>query len=263
MNSISTDTFKKILRKLKGKIGNNSYDGRCRGCEEIRNYYEDILSDPSKVWLYQNRDERMDASLGIFNEMRRVFHLDRYNFACNYTENKIVADIACGTGYGTELLHKSGNAQKVYGIDISSEAIAYAKKHHHCGHDIEYICASGTNTALEDASIDVVVSFETIEHVEDDVGLIKEFARILKPGGKLVCSTPNRWPLALAVHHVKEYDERSFTDLLASDFEVDQLCNQNSGDSSPFNHGQTRGIVPTTVENAALAECYIAVCKKH
>lgn len=234
---------------------------RCLNCEALVRKYEEILSDPDKTWLYLHRDERMDATLDLFTEARREFHLDRYRFACKFTRGKVVADIACGTGYGTELLWGAGEGSKVYGIDIDARAVAYAQAQHGATR-IEYQCASATKTGLADASVDVVVSFETIEHVENDQELIEEFHRILKKGGTLICSTPNRWPLAYAIHHVKEYDEESFVELLTGRFEVEGLYNQNSGDSSLYNHRQPRGIVATTSNNASLAECFLAVCRK-
>lgn len=122
--------------------------------------------------------------------------------------------------------------------------------------------ASGTQTELGAESFDIIVSFETIEHVPNDLDLLKEFHRILRPGGILVCSTPNEWPIKIATHHVREYNKDSFCRLLNNYFELDGLYNQNSGDLSAFNHGQPFGIIETTNENHALAECFIAVCKK-
>jgi len=251
-----------ITRKLTNQHSNILDDTICcNNCEKIKNFYEDILYDQTKIWLYQNREERMDASLGIFNESRRQFHLSRYDFACKISQNKVVADIACGTGYGTELLIKTGNAIKVYGVDISSDAINYARTHH-SSQETEYICSSGENTGLGDETIDMVVSFETIEHVPNYHDLLKEFSRILKPGGILVCSTPNEWPIEIATHHVREYNRSTFIALLSNWFEIDKLYNQNSGGTSPFNHAQEMGIIETTDNNFSLAECFIAVCKK-
>lgn len=212
-------------------------------------------------WLYDNKEERMDATKPLFSDSRRMFHLSRYEFASHYCSGKKVADIACGTGYGTKLLATKGEAASVIGIDICTEAIAYAAKEHSlpC---VTYRKALGTETGLETGTIEIVVSFETIEHVSSDHELIKEFARILVPGGLLVCSTPNKWPIEIATHHVREYDRSSFMALLSNLFEIVGLYNQNSGDSSSFNHAQEMGIVETTDDNCSCAECFIAVCKK-
>jgi len=253
----------RIINYIVRKIANNKFNNAssCDNCDSLRNFYEAILSDPAKVWLYQNREERMDALIDIFNESRRQFHLERYNFTTKFSRNKVIADIACGTGYGTDLLKRRGNALKVYGVDICSEAINYANMHY-SNQDVEYICSSGETTGLENETIDVVVSFETIEHVPNDLSLLKEFYRILKIGGILVCSTPNEWPIEIATHHVREYNRDSFCEILTKYFEIINLYNQNSGSLSPFNHDQPFGIIETTNENCSLAECYIAVCKK-
>ena len=70
------------------------------------------------------------------------------------------------------------------------------------------------------AAIDIVVSFETIEHVPDDCALIAEFRRVLRPGGQLIVSTPNQWPLADAPFHVREYDRQSFEAVLDPRFRL-------------------------------------------
>lgn len=55
-------------------------------------------------------------------------HIERYKFASQFVENKIVLDIACGVGYGSKLLAEKAN--RVFGCDISDDAIKYAKSHY-------------------------------------------------------------------------------------------------------------------------------------
>lgn len=236
------------IEKLEIQI--NELKDRLETIEEIH---------PQTLWLYNNSKERMDANVEIFPLSRRLFHKERYNFAANYVSGKIVVDIACGTGYGTEILKIYGKAEKVIGVDIDTQAIEYAILKYKSP-EVNFICASGAETGLDEASIDVVVSFETIEHVPDDKELLKEFIRILKPGGILICSTPNNWPLT--AFHVRNYDRKSFEEILNIGFTDITLYNQNSGSNLPRNHGQKAGITITTNENQDLAECYIAVCKK-
>lgn len=212
-------------------------------------------------WLYQNRLERMDATLDLFDSSRREFHLDRYRFAASRIKGKRVLDCACGTGYGVRLLREVGEATRVLGVDIEEQAIVYA----HYRHQVEsahYICSAADRLPFADKSVDVVTSFETIEHVPSDVDLVEEFYRILNTEGILIVSTPNQWPLADTPHHVREYDRTSFLKVLERRFECAELYNQNSGSDTPLNHGQTRSIAPTTAANEQLAECYIAVCRR-
>ena len=223
--------------------------------------WEHCISDPEIKWLFQNRSERMDPTIPIFDTGRADFHLDRYRFAADRVESMVVADIACGTGYGSELLKVQGKAQSVVGVDICPDAINYASKKH-SPDGVQFVCASGDATGLDTGSLDAVTSFETIEHVECDVKLLKEFARILKPGGRLICSTPNMWPLEIAPHHVRVYDRDSFAAVLEADFESIEMYNQNSGTSFQFNRDQERGIQLTTDENHELAECFLAVARK-
>jgi len=260
--------FNLVKNKIKNYLRIDTIDKLLEGQSKITDELlaiSSVLRQDEKYnklfWLYDNKEERMDATKLIFNESRRLFHLSRYEFASNYCSGKNVADIACGTGYGTKLLAIKGEATSVIGIDICTEAIAYATNEHSlpC---VTYRKSSGTETGLESGTIDIIVSFETIEHISNDHDLIKEFYRILIPGGLLVCSTPNKWPIAIASHHVREYDRSSFITLLSSLFEIVGLYNQNSGDSSPFNRAQEKGIVETSDDNFLLAECFIAVCKK-
>lgn len=229
--------------------------------ERLESLWEHAIADPQIKWLYQNRSERMDPSVAIFDAGRAEFHLDRYRFAAERVEGLMVADIACGTGYGSEHLKEQGAAASVVGVDICADAIRYAaEKHSPSG--VSFVCGNAESTQFEDASIDAVVSFETIEHVPDDDKLLAEFARILKPGGLLICSTPNMWPLEIAPHHVRVYDRESFEGVLQGRFESIEMFNQNSGTSFQFNREQERGIIPTTEENHELAECFLAVARR-
>lgn len=228
---------------------------------ETENLLEFVAADETHRWLYQNRLERMDATLTIFDEKRREFHLDRYRFASQRVAAKKVLDCATGTGYGARLLSEIGNANSVIGVDNDLKAIEYARRNHQIGSTC-FICASADRLALPDGCFDIVVSFETIEHVPDDGALIAEFRRVLRPGGQLIISTPNQWPLADAPFHVREYDRQSFEAALAPGFDCLEMYNQNSGSETPLNRGQARGIVAISAANQHLAECFIAVCRR-
>jgi ubiquinone/menaquinone biosynthesis C-methylase UbiE len=231
---------------------------RLAATEKLLDY---ITADETNRWLYQNRLERMDAMVDIFDQKRREFHLDRYRFAAQRVNGKRVLDCACGTGYGTRILREAGDAASVIGVDIDYKAIEYARKKHNVDSTV-FICASGDRLALPGSSIDVVTSFETIEHVPDDSALLKEFHRVLKPDGVLITSTPNRWPLEEAPFHVREYDRASFIETLDEKFACIELYNQNSGSDTPHNRAQRAGIVATTSLNEAFAECYLAICER-
>ncbi len=229
--------------------------------QRLERVLEACLGDPLATWLFRCREERMDPTVPIYDPQRAEFHWARYRFAAQYVENQVVVDAACGTGYGSHHLSEQGNAVRVLGFDLSPEAIDYAEKKH-AGPRITYQTADARALPLADESVDVVVSFETLEHVVDGERLIAEFARILKPEGRLIVSTPNAWPLTVAPFHVREYDRQSFLDVLVPHCADVQLWNQNSGSDYEFNRGQPAGIVLTDDANHQVAECFLAVCKK-
>lgn len=115
-------------------------------------------------------------------------HLARYNSVLDVVKGKVVLDIAAGSGYGTKIMSKS--AQQVIGIDYFDEAVKYSKKHY-SARNVTYKTGDAHNLPLQDDTIDVVVSFETIEHLTDPAQFIKEVKRVLKKDGIFIVSTPN------------------------------------------------------------------------
>jgi 2-polyprenyl-3-methyl-5-hydroxy-6-metoxy-1,4-benzoquinol methylase len=156
-------------------------------------------------------------------------HEQRYVFAGQYVSGKNVLDIACGTGVGTSFLLRNG-ATRVWGFDIDAEAVAFAKaKYPDC--EFGQCDATALNLLLEDASLDVVVSFETLEHLKPQREFLLACRRVLKPGGLLICSTPNlgvsRWS-ASNPYHVREFHPEEFRDLLESMFASVELFSQTN-----------------------------------
>lgn len=118
-----------------------------------------------------------------------AIHINRYLSAKNYIKGKRVLDVACGEGYGAKLL-KLWGAQEVVGVDISEESISVAKKQF-ADEGIEFVQHSAEQLPFDNDSFDVVVSFETIEHVENADSFLQEITRVLKFGGIAVVSCPN------------------------------------------------------------------------
>ncbi|MCG6154845.1 class I SAM-dependent methyltransferase [Rubinisphaera margarita] len=128
-----------------------------------------------------------------------------------------VLDIACGTGYGTETLASFG--AQVAGVDIDPRTIDLCRetiKRPEC----QFLVGSGTEIPCSDESFDTVVSFQTIEHIKDHEGFVRELRRVLLPGGTCVITTPNRL-LRLQPgqrpwnrFHVREYDAVQLEELL-------------------------------------------------
>jgi SAM-dependent methyltransferase len=118
-------------------------------------------------------------------------HWHRYAFARRYVAGKRVLDVACGEGYGSALL--AGVASAVTGIDIDAGTIAHARASYAALPNVRFEQASATALPLPDASVDAVVSFETIEHLPrtEQPQLLAEIARVLTEDGVLVMSAPN------------------------------------------------------------------------
>jgi SAM-dependent methyltransferase len=142
-------------------------------------------------------------------------HIYRYRFATRFVRGKRVLDIACGEGYGTAALARAG-AASVIGVDLSKETCEHAR--HKYGIDARV--GDACSVSLPDRSLDVIVSFETIEHLETPVIFLDECRRLLIPGGTLVISTPNRDAFQQVdvsnPFHCAEMTEGEFTSLLAS-----------------------------------------------
>jgi len=148
-------------------------------------------------------------------------HLHRYAWCRALARGKAVLDIACGEGYGSAMLAQT--AASVIGIDISDEAVAHAA-HTYAGiANLNYRQGDAAVIPLPDDAVDMVVSFETIEHHDRHQEMIDEIRRVLRPGGVLVLSSPNRPVYSdKAGHHnefhVKELDFQELDDLLRTRF---------------------------------------------
>jgi SAM-dependent methyltransferase len=141
-------------------------------------------------------------------------HTERYRFAARFVPGLDVLDIACGEGYGSAALLKAG-AKSVVGVDIAPEAVAHAKRRY----QVDARVGSALAIPLEDGSVDLVVSFETIEHLEKPEQFLRECARVLRPGGRILLSTPNA---STSEHgnpfHLSEMTVAELTQLMANWF---------------------------------------------
>jgi ubiquinone/menaquinone biosynthesis C-methylase UbiE len=143
-------------------------------------------------------------------------HMTRYIAAQKIAQDKVVLDIASGSGYGTKLL--SEVAKKVYGVDVSEESVEYAKENYN-SKNIEYLVGDAEKIPLPDGSVDLVVTFETVEHVNNYMKFIDEIHRVLKKDGLAIISTPNDEEFAEGNHfHLHEFKYKELTSLLGKTF---------------------------------------------
>lgn len=144
-----------------------------------------------------------------------IEHLHRYSMLMDLAKDKVVLDIASGEGYGSNLL--SNVATFTYGVDIDEESIKHANTKYQ-KKNLIYKQGSADQIPLENASVDLVVSFETLEHHDKHEEMLFEIKRILKPGGVLVMSTPEKVIPENNPFHVKELTNKEFQDLIARHF---------------------------------------------
>ncbi len=117
-------------------------------------------------------------------------HWHRYGVALSAVAGKRVLDAACGEGYGSWLL--AGAAAEVVGVDIDDAAIAHAAGRYAGMPNLRFVAACCDALPLDDASVDRVISFETIEHLSSQATMLAEFRRVLAPDGALILSSPNK-----------------------------------------------------------------------
>ena len=141
---------------------------------------------------------------------------------------KRVLDAACGEGYGSAMLAQS--AQSVVGVDLSEASINHARQRYPAA-NLRFEQANCLELPLPDASVDIVVSFETLEHLAEHDELLQEFKRVLRPGGFLALSSPDRKTYSDDTgydnpFHVRELYRPEFEELLARHFPAWRLFGQ-------------------------------------
>lgn len=119
---------------------------------------------------------------------------------------KKVLDIGCGTGITLKLLEGFGQA---YGMELSSEAIHFLRQR-----EVKYIVQSDAGRCLpfKDCTFSAITCLDVLEHLDNDVNLLKEIARVCKPGGHVIVTVPAfafLWsPHDVALHHRRRYTKR-------------------------------------------------------
>jgi SAM-dependent methyltransferase/glycosyltransferase involved in cell wall biosynthesis len=155
-------------------------------------------------------------------------HLHRYLLARQIIGGKRVLDLACGEGYGS--FSMSSVALSVVGVDISPEAVLHAQSKYQRD-NLRFLEGSCEAIPVADDSIDIVVSFETIEHHPHHEEMMLEIKRVLRPGGTLLISCPDKLeysdkPGYANPYHVKELYRSEFERLLDRHFLHRQTFNQ-------------------------------------
>jgi 2-polyprenyl-3-methyl-5-hydroxy-6-metoxy-1,4-benzoquinol methylase len=132
---------------------------------------------------YYSRGERV---IPDFPDENFQNHFKVYKFVRSFAAGRDVLDVGCGTGYGTA--HLAEVARSVVGIDISRQAIRWARKHYL---NVDFREMDAQNITLPDRSLDLIVSTENLEHLPDQRAHCKELARLLRPDGLCFVASPN------------------------------------------------------------------------
>ena len=151
-------------------------------------------------------------------------HTHRYFEVLKYiNKGNLVLDLACGNGYGTNILG-SVSGVKVVGGDISEQTLALCKNRYSKNEKLEFKFLDATKIDYPDSYFDVIASFETIEHTTQYLQMVKELSRVLKKGGVLLLSTPNSKVTSpngkiINPYHTQEFNSSELEQLLKQGFD--------------------------------------------
>jgi len=157
-------------------------------------------------------------------------HLHRYAISIEMAKNRTVLDIACGEGYGASFLSKV--AAKVMAVDVDAATIEKAEEKYKAD-NLDFISGSILQIPFPDRSFDMITCFETLEHVAEHEEAMTELKRVLKPGGILMISTPDRTNYSEKRNyknpfHKKELNAEEFKSLIRKFFSSSSFYKQYS-----------------------------------
>ena len=199
-------------------------------------------------------------------------HFHRYALVLELARDRDVLDIACGEGYGTAALALV--ARSALGVDVDATTVRHAAARY-TAMNVDFRAGECTQIPAADAAFDLVVSFETIEHLTQQERMLAEIRRVLRPDGKLVISSPNKLVYSDKRSSQNPFHERElyfdeFRDMLRSVFPSVRLFGQRIFAASAVHPlrgaaQRTRWLGPSvTSENGLGAlpepEYFIAIC---
>ncbi len=180
----------------------------------LNDFIRSTMNEESAAGNNPENDDMTDKNLPFTGErftpecVREIWyeHMHRYVAIRQLIAGKRVLDMACGEGYGSHMM--SRHAAQVTGMDISDEAISHARDRYASTENLSF--AQGSVTAIDaaDDSFDVIVSFETIEHLHEQEQMLSEFDRVLTADGMLIISSPDKATYSDAVGHDNEFHVR-------------------------------------------------------
>ena len=151
-------------------------------------------------------------------------HEVAYRWLAPWCLGAVVVDAGCGEGYGAAFLRRV--ASRVVAVDYLPEVVAHVRASYA---GVDAVRGDLQRLPLADGTADVVVTLQTIEHLHDQPGFVAECARVLRPSGTFVVTTPNRLTFSpgretpLNPFHTRELSAAELDDLLKPRFEVSRM----------------------------------------
>ncbi len=169
--------------------------------------YHKMHAMERRYWWFQGRRRVLLTMLDTILQRQR----DQMNGRAGYDARPTFLDIGCGTGMLLQDLQQHGFAA---GLDFSPVALQYCREHNlaNVGRaDVRHL-------PVHSGSVDIISAIDLVEHIQDDVGLMGEFFRVLRPGGHALLSVPAHkrlWsPHDVALHHFRRYEREEFRQLI-------------------------------------------------
>lgn len=194
-----------------------------------------------KIPLEANKKYPIESLLNekdLHNDMLRQSgrrsdaHIIRYINSLKYIRpNDVVLDVACGLGYGSAILWDGSKARSIIALDDSSFSIDYANNHYSIERSgLTFRKADAHSLKfLDDSSIDIVISMETVEHLKNPDIFFNEVQRVLRPGGRFILSVPNEWIDDPNPHHLHVFNKKSLENKLKKNFIPEIFYGQTAG----------------------------------
>lgn len=202
-------------------------DFKCARFTEHPQVSDDWLNECRKIAGQVYIEARMDADMnkGVKAGDQLSFH---YELALDYvTPESSVLDCACGPGYGSRMLAEKANKVVAADIDLKTVRQASAGKYFN---NITFQTGDATGLDFTDESFDLVTSFETVEHIDPEQ-YFKEMHRVIKPGGRLILSTPQNSLGHIPVNsqHLREFSLEEISQYCTEHFNMEKVVGIKQG----------------------------------
>jgi SAM-dependent methyltransferase len=160
------------------------------------------------------------------NDFPQLESLFRYKSASEYIdgEDNSILDVACGEGYGLNLLYKKSH--QLIGIDYSKDSAVLARKNLALKGHVYLAVMNACYLGLQEDKFDIVCAFEIFEHLKNPEKMLEEMSRVLKKKKRLILSTPNKlyWDKLSYIRspfHIREYAAEELRQILTKYFEIE------------------------------------------